>query len=207
MRLLFLSFTIGIATIMVSCQSADIRDIVIGILPFGDFSKNDVSLVQDALALEFGNKIVVLPSRSIPRRFFINIKSPRYRADSLIAYLAQSKPDSIDVIIGLTNDDISVSKREEDGSIKKPEAKYADFGVFGYGYVSAPGAVVSAFRIRSALYHDRLIKIAVHEVGHNLGLSHCDNKKCVMTDAAEKIATVDEAGMHLCEVCKSKLAK
>jgi archaemetzincin len=184
-------------------QATDKRKI--GIVPFGNFKSADVTLVQDALVREYGSTVVILPGQKMPDLFSINIKSPRFRADSIIAYLRRTKSDSLTLILGLTNDDVSVTKKEKDGSIKKPIEIYNDFGVFGYGYVSAPGAVVSSFRIKSKRYQERLVKISVHEIGHNLGLSHCNNPNCVMTDAAEKIATIDEAEMHLCAFCKSKL--
>jgi archaemetzincin len=36
-------------------------------------------------------------------------------------------------------------------------------------------------------------------------LPHCADKKCVMTDAVEKIATIDNAKPDLCNKCKQKL--
>jgi archaemetzincin len=44
--------------------------------------------------------------------------------------------------------------------------------------------------------------VAVHEFGHNLGLPHCPNKKCVMTSAAEKLTTIDNEKLALCMTCK-----
>ena len=53
---------------------------------------------------------------------------------------------------------------------------------------------------------ERLQKVVIHEVGHNLGLPHCKvDSRCVMRDAAEKIQTIDEVDAALCEACKSSL--
>jgi archaemetzincin len=54
-------------------------------------------------------------------------------------------------------------------------------------------------------YKDRLIKVSIHETGHSLGVPHCKNTKCVMTDAKGKGSTVDNATIWMCEECKSKI--
>ena len=55
---------------------------------------------------------------------FTELKTPRYRADSIIRLLKRSKPDSVHYVVGLTSRDISTTKRESDGSIKKTVFKY-----------------------------------------------------------------------------------
>ncbi|MBX9851002.1 MAG: hypothetical protein K2X86_04505 [Cytophagaceae bacterium] len=62
------------------------------------------------------------------------------------------------------------------------------------GYRPGPSCVVSAFRLNSQhpRFVERLKKVCLHELGHNLDLPHCPDKGCFMTSAAEKIATIDE---------------
>ena len=55
------------------------------------------------------------------------------------------------------------------------------------------------------IHFSRLKKVSIHEFGHNLGLPHCPNKRCVMTDAVENITTIDNANFDLCEKCKMKI--
>ena len=53
---------------------------------------------------------------------------------------------------------------------------------------------------------ERFKKICIHELGHNLGLHHCENyDKCVMRDAAETIKTIDHVDLMLCDKCKNKI--
>jgi archaemetzincin len=107
----------------------------------------------------------------------------------------------------LTNKDISITKHIN-GKIKSPQWKYNDWGIMGLAYCPRNSAVVSSFRIKSNnynLYFTRLKKVTIHELGHNLGLPHCPNKKCVMTDAVENIATIDHANLALCKECNSKI--
>ena len=139
---------------------------------------------------------------------FVNIKSPRYRADSLLIDLFQNRPDSIDYLLGITSKDISTTKRDSKGNIRQPKSKYLDWGIFGLGYKPGVSCVISTYRLnngKSDLLISRVQKIAVHEIGHNMGLDHCETEKCVMQDAVETISTVDNEGFELCERCYKKL--
>ena len=52
---------------------------------------------------------------------------------------------------------------------------------------------------------ERLKKVTMHELGHNLGLPHCPNNHCFMQDAAETIKTIDGVELNLCEECRDQL--
>lgn len=137
-RAIFISFLF----ILVSCESNEKR---IGFQPYGEFDKALVDTVVNALARTYDYEIIILPKRKIPENAFVNIKSPRYRADSLLIDLKENKPDSIDIVLGLINKDISTTKRDKDGNVKKPESKYLDWGIYGLGY--RPGPKLYCFNI------------------------------------------------------------
>ncbi|MEM6299515.1 MAG: hypothetical protein AAF740_12575 [Bacteroidota bacterium] len=193
---------------ILGCNSIP-ADPVVGIQPFKGFDKTLTDSVQQTLERVYGFKVVVLPPAELPKSAFVRIKSPRYRADSLLRFLRATKPDTIDYLLGLTHKDISTTKRDKFGNIKKPESKYTDWGVFGLGFRPRPSCVVSTYRIRKTSHKNfilRLQKITMHEVGHNLGLPHCDSgDKCVMKDAAETIKTIDYVALELCSECKSRI--
>ena len=52
----------------------------------------------------------------------------------------------------------------------------------------------------------RLDRVAAHELGHVLGLSHCATPHCLMHDAEGSIRTVDSA-TGFCEMCAQALAE
>lgn len=181
---------------------------VVAIQPLGNIPQEQIDWVRLALDSLFNVQIVLLPSKQPYHNAFTNLKGPRYRADTTIAMLKREKPDSTDYVLGVMANDICITKYAADGSIKKPEYKYTDFGIFGLGYRPGPSCVVSTHRLgdfKTAQTKSRLAKICVHELGHNFGLPYCPDKKCVMTDAVESIATVDNAELRLCDVCKRKL--
>ena len=90
-------------------------------------------------------------------------------------------------------------------TIKKPSYKYADWGIFGLGFMPGKSCIVSTFRLKEKNFRSRFIKICCHELGHNFGLPHCSDKSCIMQDAAETIKTIDNVKLNLCNSCKKKI--
>lgn len=185
------------------------KEKVIGIQPLGDFPEYLIDSVKQEIELIFNKKVVVLNKVALPQSAFVNVKSPRYRADSLIRFLKLNKPDSINYVLGLTVKDISVTKKDKNGKIKHPESKYRDFGIFGLGYLPGSSCIVSIFRLQNTSKENfmmRFKKICIHEIGHNMGLPHCkSSENCVMKDAAESIKTIDKVNLSFCEKCKAKI--
>lgn len=87
--------------------------------------------------------------------------------------------------------------------------------VFGEAHVDGDCAVVSYHRLRQDFYglppdddttEARLIKGAIHEIGHTYGLAHCDDYDCVMA-ASHSVEWLDLKGETLCDDCRAQLQK
>jgi archaemetzincin len=83
--------------------------------------------------------------------------------------------------------------------------------VFGEAQMGGPCAVVSGHRLRQEFYglssdrkllRKRLIKEAIHEVGHTLNLTHCDDYRCVMA-SSHAVEWIDLKDHSLCTTCRS----
>lgn len=204
MKYLFLLF---LTLILSSCYD-DPSGKKIAIQTLGVFPKEVKDSIASAVHNFYDFEVVELQQQQIPEEFFTNKKSPRFKADKIIKMLNREKPDSVDYVIGLTSADICCTKTDALGNTLEPKEKYTDWGIFGYGFIGKPGCVASTFRVKSIAQQKtiaRMQKICLHEIGHNLGLSHCPDKNCFMQSAAESIKTIDKVGMNLCESCRNKI--
>lgn len=203
-------FTLQACEPSVNTPSNLVSTLTIGIQTYGPFDASLIDSIQSAIKKTYHFQTKVLPGQAMPQTAFINIKSPRYRADSLLNVMRRELPDSVDYVLGLTEKDISTTQREAGGAIKQPEYKYTDWGILGLGYRPGPCAIVSTFRLQTPgreMFIDRLKKVCIHEIGHNLGLAHCTSSAfCVMRDAAETVKTVDRVRLQLCENCRAMIS-
>jgi len=87
--------------------------------------------------------------------------------------------------------------------------------VFGEAQMGGPCAVVSFHRLMQEFYGlpadpailiDRLIKEAVHEVGHTLDLTHCDDYSCAMAPS-HAVEWIDLKGPALCGSCQGRVVE
>jgi archaemetzincin len=87
--------------------------------------------------------------------------------------------------------------------------------VFGQASMGGREALIALPRLRQsfygladdeALFHERAIKEAVHELGHTYGLGHCPDATCVM-HFSNSLPDTDFKGKGFCAVCKAALAK
>jgi len=89
---------------------------------------------------------------------------------------------------------------------------YAPGMNFVFGEARSPGrvAVISTYRLtprepdEADLFQSRVLKEAVHEIGHMVGMKHCSKVTCVM-HFSERLADTDLKGPDFCEECESDL--
>lgn len=157
-----------------------------------------VDEVVAALRAFYPIDVRVLPCQDLPRTAYYPARK-RYRAERLLTYLNQRMPKDGWRILGLTDVDISTTKD-----------RFPDWGVMGLGELPGTATVISSFRCRKKARNpahaiERLAKVAVHEIGHTLGLPHCLTHGCLMEDAMGKVTTTDRE-RDFCPLCR-RLAK
>ena len=189
------------AIIGLSCRPHHDLPARIGLLRLGHFDDHYFAQAKKEIAQFYHAEVVDLGEKALPELAYYAPRN-RYRADKLIAWLWETRPDSVDYIMGLTASDISHTK----GDI-------ADYGIMGLAYNPGRSGVVSTFRVGKgakgkAQVADRYSKLVLHELGHNFGLAHCANAKhCLMRDACGTVKTLDSEAKLVCEKCKARLGK
>src|SRR5437868_8189682 len=82
--------------------------------------------------------------------------------------------------------------------------------VFGEAQMGGPCAVVSAHRLRQEFYglapdekllRERLLKEVMHELGHTLALTHCEDYRCAMAPS-HAVEWIDLKQTALCGACQ-----
>jgi archaemetzincin len=165
----------------------------IAIQPLGPVSAHSRRAIKSRIEKIYFATVTILSPKQLPSEAFYPPRS-RYRADRLLTLLAKNQ--SFDKIIGVTSVDISTTR-----------LPYADWGVFGLAQTGKNSCVVSGFRLhkRGAISTtERLCRVAVHEVGHTLGLDHCPTPHCTMSDAKGALKTVDEE-KGFCSLCRRRV--
>jgi archaemetzincin len=86
--------------------------------------------------------------------------------------------------------------------------------VFGEAQLEGGCALVSTYRLRQEFYglppdpdllRQRLLKEAIHELGHTLGLSHCEDYECVMAPS-HAVEWIDLKSSHVCRECRRTIS-
>jgi archaemetzincin len=87
--------------------------------------------------------------------------------------------------------------------------------LFGEAQLNGKLSLVSVCRLHEEFYSgtsdfnlliERTLKEALHELGHNYGLIHCQDWDCVM-HSSNSVEEVDIKGSGYCNNCRAKLSK
>jgi len=160
------------------------------ILPFEGVPASVVQALAEALAAR-GVSPRIDPPVPLPMAAYVPERG-QYRAEALLGLATDHRGR---YVLALTHGDL-----------------FAPGLNFVFGMAEAPGraCVVSAARLLSGadepLLRARLVKEAVHELGHTLGLDHCADPRCVM-HFSNCLADTDRKGDAYCSRCVGRLAQ
>ena len=84
--------------------------------------------------------------------------------------------------------------------------------VYGEAQLGGRAGVISLYRLREGLdplgpgreYEERVVKEAVHELGHTFGLKHCPDTGCIM-HYCRSLRDVDRKQGEFCRYCRVML--
>jgi archaemetzincin len=167
----------------------------IQLLPFGSVPPELLAELCRGLTREFAVPCQILPPEASPR-FAFNVTRQQYHSTEILASMLTRKPPDGWRLLGVTLVDLYI-----------PILTF----VFGEAQLHGNCALVSAHRLRQefyglpsnpALFHDRLLKEAAHELGHTLALTHCEDYQCVMS-SSHGVEWIDLKTSRFCSNCRS----
>jgi archaemetzincin len=129
-----------------------------------------------------------------------NISRGQSNSSVVLAELLRVFPNHDGKLLGLTSVDLCI-----------PVLTF----VFGEAQLNGPAAVASGCRLKEEFYgmpaneelfRERLLKEAVHELGHTFGLLHCDDYHCAM-HSSTSVDDIDIKGVHLCVRCAGEISR
>ncbi len=167
----------------------------------GRFDQRKVLKLKKNLEWTFKGLIlkVIISKRPFPLLYsFYNSVQKQYDVHPILKNLkVMHSHKQYICVLGLTEDDIYSKTRN------------FIFGIAEKAYLNFPGfAVISTCRLDETFYNretdhilleSRTLKEAVHEIGHVLGLIHC-NHDCVM-QFSESLRNIDQKSLAFCKSC------
>lgn len=158
--------------------------------PLGEVNKVYTDYVKNSITAFYGYECVVKSKVDLSNDLLAKSRT-RYEASKIIKKFKNNQN-----ILIITEKDIAYKKNE----------KQKEFGIFGLGDRPGKTCVISTFRLKKDVTKEKMLerlkKVALHEIGHNLGLEHCNhNKECMMNDARGSINQVDREKIWFCDKC------
>ncbi len=163
-------------------------------VPLDGFPDTILARIADDIARIIPWDVLILPGRDT-REYSYDPFRGQHNSTAILQMLIDKvqKPD--DRILGVTSVDLFI-----------PIFTF----VFGEAQLAGPAAVVSGIRLKNeyyglkqnaALYHARLLKECLHELGHTFGLRHCISSQCVMSKSTY-VENIDLKPGHYCTDCR-----
>jgi archaemetzincin len=168
------------------------------LLPIGDFDGRLLMELAPAMANLFRVPTEVLQMRLDPE-FAYHPERQQYHSSEILQGMQQHAGVDSWRVLGITAVDLYI-----------PILTF----VFGEAQIGGPCGLVSIHRLQQEFYglpadrdvlKQRLLKEAIHEVGHTLDLTHCDDYQCAMAPS-HAVEWIDLKDGVLCGACQSRVA-
>jgi archaemetzincin len=166
---------------------------IISLMPVGRIDRALLEPLAEGLTQRLRVACSIQPD-GLEAEFALNPLRRQYHSTEILKKIVQKPPSQSWKVLGVTEMDLYI-----------PVLTF----VFGEAQLLDGGAVVSTHRLRQEFYglpadpellHQRLLKEALHELGHTYGLRHCPDYTCVMS-ASNGVERIDLKRAEFCPTC------
>ena len=166
------------------------------LLRLGPFDIELAGEIGEWMGEELGVPVEVIPAVADPA-FAFHPERQQYHSSEILGWLERRATSDTWRLLALTDVDLYI-----------PILTY----VFGEARFGPGPAVVSTRRLRQEFYGlppapeklaERLMREAMHELGHTLGLRHCNDWRCAMASSSD-VAAIDVKGPVFCLSCRAR---
>jgi archaemetzincin len=173
-------------------NAADSEYIIL-ISPVGELNSELIEAIAGEILRVFGFSTAI-ESILQDLSFALDQNRNQYHSTMILEQLAANAPDRAIKVIAIAQVDLFI-----------PILTH----VYGEAQLGGTACIVSTFRLnegRSGLnispkYMDRIVKEAIHELGHTFNLRHCPEHTCIMHYCRNE-EDVDRKSDELCRYCK-----
>jgi archaemetzincin len=167
------------------------------LLPIGKLNGGLLTSLAPAMANTFGMPCEVVPAALDPD-FAYHRERQQYHSSEILGRMQAVVTSQTWRLLGVAAVDLYI-----------PILTF----VFGEAQIGGTCAVVSLHRLQQEFYglpedadllHERLLKESVHEIGHTLNLTHCDDYRCAMAPS-HAVEWIDLKDSSLCSSCHGRI--
>jgi archaemetzincin len=171
--------------------------LLLQLLAVGELDSRLLEKLGPKLERKFGVRCQVVPVMLDPS-FAFHAERQQYHSTELLAHMRKFLHPGCWRLLGVTAKDLYI-----------PILTF----VFGEAQLGGECSIVSTHRLRQEFYglpadedlmRERLLKEAVHEVGHTLELTHCQDYRCAMA-ASHAVEWIDIKEDAFCPDCYGKI--
>jgi len=166
----------------------------IGLIPFGGTPDIVPKVIAAHISAYLDLHAIFLDPMANPS-YALDKQRLQYDVGAILEHLESGSFRSVDKVMGILDVDLFV-----------PVFTH----VFGEARQKGRAALISIFRLRkkpmdtidvSAVALERAAKVALHELCHLFGLTHCENDRCLMHFSGS-LSDLDQGSFNLCRYCK-----
>jgi archaemetzincin len=173
----------------------------VAVIPMGEVDPGLVQVAIGTIELNLQAKARVEKMRELPQDAW-TAEHRRWRAEKILEAVGRDLPSGAFKVLVITGVEVSSAK----GTID-------DRRMGGLGEIGGSLGIVSTWSEQrqapsTEVLHRRVAELVLHELGHTLGLGHCQTPGCLMREA--KARALDSGGSvpaRFCDRCRKRLSE